>query len=132
MRSFIPGINHLEFWVSSLEKSLIFYESLFPVIGWKRLSKTCFGTGHTQIYFREKPVKKSDSVGPRHIGFQATTKEVVDQVAQAARTNGLKVVRGPEIMLDNGEYSEGYYAIFLRDPDGYKIEVAYTPHMILG
>jgi hypothetical protein len=29
------------------------------------------------------------------------------------------------------DYSEGYYTVDFRDPDGYVIEVAHTPHMEL-
>ncbi len=35
MAELIPGIHHIEFWVSDWKNSLVFYKKLFAVIGWK-------------------------------------------------------------------------------------------------
>jgi len=123
------GINHIEFWVSDLKRSLKFYEPIFAAIGWRKVNEGEFSAGSCVIYFAEKPVPKMDTVGPRHICFQATSRAVVDAVARIV-TNGSSsaVIRGP---LEMPQYSKDYYTIDFRDPDEYVIEVAHTPNMVL-
>ena len=49
-----PGINHIEFWVSDLSKSIKFYDDFLSVIGWKQISDVSFSNGSLVIYFIEK------------------------------------------------------------------------------
>jgi catechol 2,3-dioxygenase-like lactoylglutathione lyase family enzyme len=128
MRTFSPGINHLEFWVGDLGQSLQFYEPLFAAIGWRKLGDSEFSSGAIDVYFVQKPVRRTDTVGPRHICFQATSREMVDTVARLLRGRSDTIIRGP---VDAPEYSKDYYTVDFRDPDGYVIEVAYTPSMVL-
>jgi catechol 2,3-dioxygenase-like lactoylglutathione lyase family enzyme len=123
-----PGINHIEFWVSNLEKSISFYEGLFLIIGWKRLNRHAFSTGTMEIYFKEVELTKQNTLGPRHICFQAIDRQVVESVYNFLKEREHRIIRGP---LERNEYSEGYYTIDFYHPDGFVIEVAYTPHMIL-
>ena len=120
------GINHIEFWVSNLERSQAFYAPLFKAVGWQQKSDTEFSSGWTTIYFYEKPVKRVDSAGPRHICFQAVSRAVVEDVAKLLKKQAATIIRGP---VEMPEYSEDYYTVDFRDPDGYVIEVAHTPHM---
>lgn len=124
-----PGINHIEFWVSDLEQSIKFYYSFLSLIGWKKISDLSFSDGMMIIYFIEmKGVEKVRSLGIRHLCFQATEKEQVDQVFQALAILGAEVIRGPKIM----PYSKDYYTIDFYDPDGQVIEVAHTPFSNMG
>lgn len=123
-----PGINHIEFWVSSLEQSLPFYEGLFEIIGWKKLNAHAFSTGTIEIYFKQASVAKQDTLGPRHICFQATGREMVEAVHKYLLEMNTRIIRGPIV---RNEYSEGYYTVDFYDPDGYVLEVAYTPNMEL-
>jgi catechol 2,3-dioxygenase-like lactoylglutathione lyase family enzyme len=120
------GINHIEFWVSNLKRAQAFYAALFRAIGWEQKSETEFSSGSTMVYFVEKPVKRADGAGPRHVCFNASSRAVVDDVAKLLRGSAADIIRGPVEMPD---YSEGYYTVDFRDPDGYIIEVAHTPHM---
>ena len=128
MRTWNPGINHIEFWVSDLNRSLGFYKPLFAAIGWRQLGDAEFSSGSTDFYFVEKQLSRSDTTGPRHICFQATSREMVDAVSTLLRTGGASVIRGP---VEAPEYSKDYYTVDFRDPDGYVVEVAYTPNMAL-
>ncbi|SFF09703.1 Catechol 2,3-dioxygenase [Bacillus sp. OV194] len=127
-REWIPGINHIEFWVNSMEESLEFYETLFALIGWKEIGKGMFSSGHIEIYLKEADVPRTDSAGPRHICFQAVSRDVVDRVGSYLQEAGAEMIRGP---VEVPRYSKGYYTVDFRDPDGYVLEVAHTPHMKL-
>ena len=120
-----PGINHIEFWVSDLARSVAFYRPLFASIGWHQRSETEFSSGSSVVYFIEKPVGRVDGVGPRHLCFHATSRAVVEAVASLVLASSGTIVRGP---VEMPEYSRGYYTVDVRDPDGYVIEVAHTPH----
>ena len=82
-----PGINHIEFWVSDLARSLAFYRPLFAAIGWHQRSEAEFGSGSSVVYFIEKPVGRVDGVGPRHLCFHATSRAVVETVPRRVASN---------------------------------------------
>lgn len=122
-----PGINHIEFWVSDRHKSMKFYNSFLSLIGWERISEASFSNGSMIIYFQEmKDVGKTKSLGMRHICFQATEKEQVDQVYESLLAEQAEFIRVPQLM----PYSREYYTVDFYDPDGQVIEVAHTPYAI--
>jgi len=123
-----PGINHIEFWVSDIGKSMKFYNSFLSLIGWKQISGVSFSDGSMVIYFMEmKGVEKVKSLGVRHLCFQATEKEKVDLVAKALVNEQADIIRGPLLM----PYSKDYYTVDFRDPDGQVIEVAHIPNAVM-
>jgi catechol 2,3-dioxygenase-like lactoylglutathione lyase family enzyme len=120
------GINHIEFWVGNLARAQAFYAELFRAIGWRQKGDAEFSSGSTSFYLVEQPVTRADAAGPRHVCFQAASREVVTDVATMLRARSADVIRGP---VEMPEYSAGYYTVDFRDPDGYVIEVAHTPNM---
>jgi catechol 2,3-dioxygenase-like lactoylglutathione lyase family enzyme len=126
MQALKTGINHIEFWVNDLKQSLKFYEPIFKAIGWNKLGETEFSSGSTVVYLVEHPAKRVEVAGPRHICFQAGTRDVVDAVGKILMRCGATIIRGP---VEMPEYSKGYYTVDFRDPDGYVLEVAHTPNM---
>ena len=120
------GISHIEFWVSDIKRSLEFYEQLFRIIGWHKLKWNAFSCGKEEIYFKEAAVTSQDCAGPRHICFLAASREVVERTGEFLRKSSCDIIRGPMDM----QYSEGYYTIDFRDPDGYVLEVAYAPNSV--
>jgi catechol 2,3-dioxygenase-like lactoylglutathione lyase family enzyme len=119
------GIHHLEFWVSDLSRSFPFYQGLFQRIGWTQLNHFSFATKTCDFYLVEKPgMVRQDAVGVRHVCFQAEDEAMVQAVGAYLQEIGADIIRGPV----KRDYSEGYFTVDFRDPDGYVLEVAYTPH----
>jgi catechol 2,3-dioxygenase-like lactoylglutathione lyase family enzyme len=126
---FGPGINHLEIWVSNEARSVAFYKEIFSRIGWKQISPRAFATTSCEIYFYEKPdLLRHDSLGIRHLCLHATSARQVEEVAAWLREQAAEIIRGPV----ERDYSEGYYTVDFRDPDGFILEVAYTPNQQMG
>ena len=126
-KQFKPGINHMEFWVKDLKESAAFYSRLFEIIGWNKLNERAFSTGVLEIYFCEVEAELKDSLGVRHICFQATSEEMVNEVGRFLEEIDHPALRGPQYM----PYSEKYYTVDFKDPNGFVLEVAYTPNMVM-
>jgi catechol 2,3-dioxygenase-like lactoylglutathione lyase family enzyme len=117
-------LHHLSIAVSDLSKAAAFYDAaLFP-LGYVRVweDETAVGYGSPSggdkfaIRLRKEAVVPGDGF---HIAFSAPSREAVCAFYKAALAHGAR---------DNGgcglhpEYSEHYYAAFVFDPDGYRIE----------
>lgn len=121
----MAGIKHIEFWVSDLERSVIFYKKLFDIIGWEQNDQNGFRCGNTKLYLVEKLVSFQENIGPRHICFEADKKDFVDQVATFLKNNNTSIIRGP---LEYTYKGSAAYTVDFKDPDGYIIEVATRSH----
>jgi glyoxylase I family protein len=63
------------------------------------------------------------AVGIHHVAINARSRRAVDGAARWARERGVDIESGPREYA----YQPGYYAVFLHDPDGIKIEVMTRP-----
>jgi len=57
-----------------------------------------------------------------HVAFRAPDRAAVDAVHEAAQAAGVEVLHAPR---EWPEYHPGYYAVFLRDPDGHNVEAVH-------
>ena len=57
-----------------------------------------------------------------HVAFRAPGRAEVDAVHEAAVAAGVEVLHAPR---EWPEYHPGYYAVFLRDPDGHNVEAVH-------
>ena len=62
-------------------------------------------------------------VGVHHVAIAAPSREAVDERAAWLRRDGAEIESGPA----EYDYIAGYYAVFLHDPDGIKLEVVHVP-----
>lgn len=136
----MQGVDHLDLVVSDLERSLDFYTGLLGPIGYPRTSEIEGERGERVVYIggelgmgslslrerqshaRESPYDRYD-LGIHHVAFGADSRAAVDDRAQWAREHGAEIESGPE---EYG-YTPGYYAVFLHDPDGLKVEIVHRP-----
>ncbi len=117
-------INHISIGSADLAKSRKFYDATLKPLGYSCLSKddTSAGYGDADVQFwvlkSGRPVAPNAESG-LHLCFDAPTRKSVDAFYKAALAAGGK---------DNGKpgvresYGPTYYAAFVIDPDGYRVE----------
>jgi len=124
-------IAHISIGVRDIERTKRFYDTVLDPLGYKCLraarSLVGYGYGRDTIGFwvvqAEHPVP-ADEKSDLHFCFEAPDAAAVDAFhATALRAGG----------DDNGApglrpiYGPDYYAAFIIDPDGYRIEAYYGP-----
>jgi catechol 2,3-dioxygenase-like lactoylglutathione lyase family enzyme len=61
-------------------------------------------------------------VRPVHLAIAAPSRDAVDAAFSAARDTGTEILHEPRVWP---EYHPGYYAVFVRDPDGNNVEAVH-------
>ena len=123
-----PVFDHLSIGVKDLARSAAFYDATLAPLGHVRLEDSprsvCYGPrGFTgaEPPFAILPAGDDPVVPPRlHLAFAANDRDQVDRFHAAAIANG-GTDDGPPGIRHN--YYPGYYAAFVRDPDGHRLEV---------
>jgi catechol 2,3-dioxygenase-like lactoylglutathione lyase family enzyme len=115
-------IDHVGFEVSDLARSARFYDAVTFPLGIRRV----LATDHAVAYGVEGPVLwivvrgRPPAPGYGHIALGASGRVAVDAAYKAGLAHG---------GCDDGppgprpQYGENYYAAYLRDPDGLRVEV---------
>jgi catechol 2,3-dioxygenase-like lactoylglutathione lyase family enzyme len=115
-------IEHVGYEVSDLERSARFYDAVFYALGARRLLDTeqliGYGINAPTIFvvMRGRP----PAPGYGHLALAASGKAAVDAAYAAGLANG---------GLDDGppgprpQYGRRYYAAYLHDPDGLRVEL---------
>jgi catechol 2,3-dioxygenase-like lactoylglutathione lyase family enzyme len=117
-------INHVSIGVRDVAKTKRFYDAAFKPLGYTCLSASpsSLGYGRDAVAFwigaSERPVPAHASSG-LHFCFDAPTRKSVDAFHAAALKAGGRDNGKPGLRAD---YGESYYAAFVVDPDGYRIE----------
>src|SRR5690242_10330790 len=117
-------INHLSIGVRDVARSGKFYDAVLKPLGYTRLSdgETSLGYGADGVVLyvqkAERPVAP-DMASGLHFCFDAPTRKSVDAFYKAALAAGGKD-NGPAGL--RADYGDNYYAGFVIDPDGYRLE----------
>ncbi len=125
-RTFRRMLDHLGVQVSDVNASVDFYLRTFAAIGVREVMR--FPVGDSFAVGLAGPDGNPDFwVSPAfgaearelHVGLRAPDRASVDAVHSAAVEAGVEVLHAPR---EWPEYHPGYYAVFLRDPDGHNVE----------
>jgi catechol 2,3-dioxygenase-like lactoylglutathione lyase family enzyme len=117
-------LDHVSIGVSDIARAGKFYDAVLKPLGYTRLSDgdTALGYGDKGSFLwllaSKKPVKPDMESG-LHFCFVARDRAGVDAFHAAALKQGGTDNGKPGVRTD---YSPTYYAAFVIDPDGYRIE----------
>lgn len=124
-------IDHVSVAVSDLSRAMRFYEAVLGTVGYAALdirgSTVGFGKKYSEFWINARP--EMAPLPPRpgaHICLRVRSTGLVDAFHAAALANGGASDGPPGLRPHDGP--NGYYAAFIRDPDGNRIEaVTFTP-----
>jgi predicted lactoylglutathione lyase len=117
-------IAHTSLSVSDYRKSKQFYQDALHPLGYHMNMEFGESAGFNDSKNTDFWIGTGKAVVPTHLAFEAGSRQQVEGFYEAALEAGAK---------DNGapgyrDYSPGYYAAFVLDPDGHNIEaVWYDP-----
>lgn len=127
-------IGHIYLYVSSLEKSYVFYKDLLEFLGYKENFKADWGASFdkdgTSIWLEQAPedgLKQKHTrraPGLNHLAFKLGSKEEVNKFYEdfIKQKSIPTLYDSPKAFPD---YADDYYAVFFEDPDKIKLEVAF-------
>jgi catechol 2,3-dioxygenase-like lactoylglutathione lyase family enzyme len=121
---YIAMLHHVSIGTSDLQRAGAFYDPVMNAVGLRRTFEADeaigYGAGITSFSINTpsdgQPATSSNGV---HIAFEVEKRASVDAFYDAALANG-GTGDGPPGLRP--EYDANYYAAFVRDPDGNKIE----------
>ena len=127
-------LHHLSFGVSDIEKSARFYDAVLATLGYVRLwqvvhEDACQAIGYGIAGADDKFAIKfrgsaTHAPGPGfHLAFAAPDRTAVDRFYDAALRAGGHDNGSPGLRPG---YGPDYYAAFVIDPDGYRVEAVVT------
>lgn len=117
-------IDHLSIGVADIARARHFYDAVLSPLGCRCLSADAGSLGYGDETVRlwilkvARPVPADPQSG-LHVCFTAPTRASVDAFHAAALAHGGADNGAPGVRTD---YAADYYAAFVTDPDGYRLE----------
>ena len=117
-------LDHVTLLLSSIERSMPYYEQLLPLVGFSKRRNHVWTDGHgfffqfLQAKAGTRPYERYGA-GMNHLGFGAASPEEVHAIRHAMQQAGFEV---PEV-----QNLDGSIALFMADPDGIRFEITYNP-----
>lgn len=115
-------IDHVSIAVRDLDAAGRFYDAVLGTLGFARLETRAttagFGKRYPEFWLNSRPGMTAAD-GGAHVCLRAPSPATVDAFHAAALAGGGTSDGAPGLRPQHGE---GYYAAFIRDPDGNRIE----------
>lgn len=120
-------LGHISFGVRDLDRARAFYDPVMAAMGWVRLWTSEDGLGYGPRGGGELlnlfPHADAAPPGPGfHLAFDVPDQAAVIAFHAAALANGGVDRGGPGLRPD---YGATYYAAFVTDPDGHRLEAVH-------
>jgi catechol 2,3-dioxygenase-like lactoylglutathione lyase family enzyme len=127
------AIHHVDLAVADVERSLAFYLDLLGPLGWEESVRYPTYRGTEEVVYLKDPatgsmlgIRPADGgayryyeVGVEHLAFEVERQAEVDEAYARCQSSGARIHFPPEWDRDE----PGYYALFVFDPDGMRVEV---------
>jgi catechol 2,3-dioxygenase-like lactoylglutathione lyase family enzyme len=120
-----PLLHHVSFGVSNLEAMAAFYDAVLAPLGQVRVWDGPRSVGYGLPGQGDKLLLNLRDGGPHapgqgfHLAFSAVSRQAVDQFHAAALAHGGRDNGAPGL---REHYGPNYYAAFVIDPEGTRIE----------
>ncbi|HWI08358.1 MAG TPA: VOC family protein [Solirubrobacteraceae bacterium] len=115
-------IVHIGFEVSDLARSARFYDAIFHALGARRTFEAeraiAYGHDHEQFWIVERGRPPAPGYG--HVALAAAGRAAVDAGYEAGLRSGGRGAGEPGM---RPQYGPTYYAAYLLDPDGLRLEL---------
>lgn len=112
-------LDHVHLRVADLGRSRTFYAAVLDVFGLSLQFDTAHAFACDELFV--SPAEDAASTTRVHLAFQADSQETVQRFHQAALAAGGSNNGAP----GDRSYHPGYYAAYVRDPDGNNIEAVF-------
>ncbi|MGZ4268128.1 MAG: VOC family protein [Solirubrobacteraceae bacterium] len=120
-------IDHVGFEVSDLERSARFYDALFHALGGRRVHDGAraigYGVHEARLFIVARGNRPGAGFG--HVAISAHGRAGVDAAYAAALAAGGRDDGPPG---PRPQYGPRYYAAYILDPDGLRVEVVSGAH----
>jgi catechol 2,3-dioxygenase-like lactoylglutathione lyase family enzyme len=121
--------NHVSVGTRELARASRFYDAALGALGYRRTFSEDFGNAwglEWPEFWATTPAQGEAVAGNGvHVAFIAPSREAVDRFHAAGLAAGGTDAGAPGAR----DYTPDYYAAFLRDPDGNKIEAVHLPEV---
>ena len=114
-------IDHFGIQCDDMAAATAWYDAFFAPLGYGRAMDFGVAVGYGPPEHPYFWLGQATDPGGRqsHIAFTAAGRDVVDEVHRVAVGLGREILHEPR---EWPEYHPGYYAVFVRDPDGNNVE----------
>ena len=117
-------IDHVSIPVGDLGRAAIFYEAVLATLGYAKIetrpATIAFGKHYSEFWLNHRPGLQPQPDGSgAHVALRAASRDMVDAFHAAALSAGGASDGAPGLRPQHGE---GYYAAYIRDPDGNRVE----------
>lgn len=125
----VPSIiHHVSIGVSDWDKAVAFYDAVLPTVGAEQKMSfpgaVAYGKAFPEFWIHPGEGGGSNVANGHHYSFIAPSEEAVKAFYDAALAAGGTSDGEPGLRPD---YGPGYYACFVWDLDGHKLEAAVVP-----
>ncbi len=124
-------LSHISLGVSDLERSIFFYDAILATLGYVRVWRDADAAGYGRPGGDDEfAIKHHKGVLQRssyrsHVAFNASENDAARHFHATALIHGADDEGAPGFCP---EYGEGYFAAFVRDLDGYRLEAKVLPN----
>ena len=124
----VVGLDHIYLAVSDFARSEKFYDTVLGLLDYRKIDAPIGGEPHRhyfnkamQISIRPAHGGNHDPYAPglHHLCLQVADNSALDKIAGLLQSAGITATQ-PALYP---QYADDYYAIFLDDPDGIRLEI---------